>query len=78
MNAFKCVTECDCRNLMKDNIHVKVIEKTCFTFVCEIMVTLKLTAVYVETTTTITAIEFPLSGSIPYTSTDKTKKNKYT
>jgi len=26
----------------------------------------------------LTAIEFSLGGSIPYTSTDKTSKNKYT
>jgi len=30
------------------------------------------------TTTTTTAIEFSLGGSSPYTSTDKTNKNKYT
>jgi hypothetical protein len=30
------------------------------------------------TTTTTTAIELSLGGSSPYTSTDKTNKNKYT
>ena len=32
----------------------------------------------ITTTTTTTAIELSLGGSSPYTSTDKTIKNKYT
>ena len=32
----------------------------------------------ITTTTTTTAIELSLGGSSPYTSTDKTNKNRYT
>ena len=34
--------------------------------------------IIITTTTTVTAIEFSLGGSSPYTSTDTTNKNKYT
>jgi len=34
--------------------------------------------IIITTTTTTTAIDLSLGGSSPYTSTDKTNKNKYT
>ena len=37
-----------------------------------------ITILIVNITTTTTAIELSLSGSSPYSSTDKTNKNKYT
>jgi len=43
---------------------------TCFIIIIIIIIT--------TTTTTTTAIELSLGGSSPYTSTDKTNKNKYT
>jgi len=41
----------------------------------QIFITITITT---TSTTTTTAIEFSLCGSSPYTSTDKTNKNKYT
>ena len=43
----------------------------------QIFITITTTTTTSSTTTTI-AIEFSLCGSSPYTSTDKTNKNKYT
>ena len=60
------------------NVWLKAILLSFHTFLLTRFIIITIVIVNITTSTTTTAIELSLSGSSPYSSTDKTNKNKYT